>query len=79
MAGAFWDSEVTVVDVPKLGTKATFYRVKQVAKGGRKYIDLREHYTKADGTEQYTTKGSAIPVEGVQGVIDALTKAVALG
>lgn len=76
MANSFWDSEVTVVDVPKPGTKGTFYRVKLVAKGGRKYVDLREHYNKADGTEQYTAKGTAIPVDGVQSVIDALAKAI---
>lgn len=75
MAKAFWDSEKVLGDVAKAGTKSTFYRLKAVTKNGRSYVDVREHYTKADGSEQYTTKGSAVPVENLRELTDALITA----
>ena len=72
MAGGFWDSEKVLRDVPKVGTKSTFYRFKEVKKGNKKYIDVREHFTKADGTEQYTSKGTAIPVDGFEDFLIAV-------
>lgn len=70
---SFWDSEKQVADVEKAGTKNTFYRVKEVVKNGRKYVDVREHYTKKDGTVQYTTKGTAVPVESLGELVAVLT------
>lgn len=70
MAGGFWDTEVVLKDVQKPGTKSTFYRFKDVTKGNKRYIDMREHYTKADGTEQFTSKGTSIPIEAVADVMN---------
>lgn len=72
MANAFWDSEKVIKDVPKAGTKNTFYRFKEVTKNGRTYIDFREHYTRSNGSEQYTTKGTAIPIESFTDVLIAI-------
>lgn len=73
MAKSFWDSEETVCDVEKQGTKGTFYRIKKVSKNGREYIDLREHYTKQDGAVQYTTKGTSIPMDNLKELAVVLT------
>ncbi len=60
---AFWDSERELLQVKKEGTKTSYYSFKRVSKGGRDFIDVREHFAKADGTIQHTAKGMAIPVE----------------
>lgn len=60
---AFWDSEKEIKRVPKVKTKSSFYSFKQVSKNGRDFIDVREHFEKADGSIQHTTKGMSIPVE----------------
>ncbi len=59
----FWDKEKEILQVEKAGTKASYYSFKEVSKGGRDFIDVREHFTKADGTAQHTTKGMSIPKE----------------
>jgi len=73
MAKSFWDSERQVgKNVPKSGTKSTFYKVKLVSKNDKRYVDLREHYTSAAGVEVFTTKGTAIPVADIPALIEAL-------
>lgn len=59
---AFWDSEQELLQVKKEGTKTSYYSFKRVSKSGREFIDVREHFTKADGTVQHTTKGMSIPI-----------------
>lgn len=71
MAKAFWDTEKTLADVDKPGTKSTFYRFKEVTKNGKRYIDFREHYKTAAGEERFTGKGTAIPVDGFADVMVA--------
>jgi len=58
---AFWDKEQELCRINKVGTKASFYAVKAVEKNGREFVDVREHFEKADGTLQHTTKGMSIP------------------
>ncbi len=57
-------AEKVLKDVQKPKTKSSFYRLKTwKSPQGREFIDVREHYTKADGSVQHTTKGISIPVE----------------
>jgi len=67
----FWDTEQEHARVPKKGTKASYYSFKVVSKDGRDYVDVREHYTKADGTEQHTSKGISIKFQDFAEVMTA--------
>ena len=61
MAGAFWDKERELHRVPK--AKTSYYSFKAVEKNGKTFMDVREHFTRADGSVQHTTKGMSIPAE----------------
>ena len=61
-----------LMDVPKVNTKSSFYRFKfWTSPQGRKFLDVREHFTKADGEVQHTAKGMAIPVEMFGDMVEA--------
>ena len=76
MTKAFWDSEREVENVQKSGTKSSFYKIKVTAKGKQNYVDVREFYTAADGSERTNFKGTSIPVSDVPAMIEALQKAI---
>ncbi len=67
----FWGKEVELARVAK-GKAKSFYKVTDVEKGGRRYIDVREHFEKGDGTLQHTTKGMAVPIESIDDLVIAL-------
>ena len=60
MAEAFWDTEKTIVILPK-NDKGEQIHVKKVSKGKKEYIDVRTFYTKGD--ELLPGKGIAIPID----------------
>ncbi len=66
---AFWDKEKELVKVDKVGTKSSFYSFKRVEKNGRTFLDVREHFSKADGSVQHTTKGMSIPMNMVTDIM----------
>ncbi len=71
---AFWDKEKEVHQEEKVGTKSGFYSFKFVEKSGREFVDVREHFTKADGTVQHTTKGMSIPAVMFENMAVAFNK-----
>lgn len=75
---AFWDKEREMVKVDKAGTKSSFYSFKKVEKSGRSFIDVREHFTKADGSIQHTAKGMSIPVGMIVDMATAFNDVVEL-
>lgn len=70
---SFWDKEELVGEVEKNG--GNVYKIKNVVKGGRQFVDLREFFTGKDGKELPTKKGVAIPYELVDDVIANLEMA----
>ncbi|MDA8146693.1 MAG: transcriptional coactivator p15/PC4 family protein [Thermaerobacter sp.] len=73
MAGSFWDEEELVGSVPK-GREEV--QVRRVAKGGRRYLDLRSFYPGANG-QLLPGKGIALPTEVAPAVLSLLQQALA--
>lgn len=74
MAG--WAINKIYGDVDKSSTKSTFFRVAHVEYNGRQYVDVREHFPKANGGAQHTKTGIAIPVADAAKLIEVLQAAV---
>jgi hypothetical protein len=52
-----------IARVKKVGTKSTYWKLQEVEVYGKPGIDVREHFVRADGSEQYTTKGITVPMD----------------
>lgn len=75
MAGAYWDEEVVVEEIPK-GELAK-YIVSRCKKGGKEYINIREWYcTRTDPTWRPSKAGMTLPPGDVtKHVLNALAEA----
>lgn len=58
-----WKSIKQYGDIKKTGTQSAFIRFQRSESNGKKYIDVREHFSRKDGSEQYTVKGFSVAVE----------------
>jgi len=55
--------------VPKSPNSSAFYKYQLAKVNGKPVVDVREHFTRKDGTEQYTAKGFSIPLESFADVM----------
>jgi hypothetical protein len=60
-----------IARVKKEGSKSTFYKLQEVEAYGKRGIDVREHFSRADGSEQHTSKGMFIPINSFKGLMSA--------
>lgn len=72
----FWDKEREILRVPKVSKPENFYSFKDVTKNGRRFVDVREHFEKKDGSTQHTTKGMSIPFDTFQDMMVGFRDAV---
>lgn len=77
MAG-FWDKEQELLQVQKTGTKSSYYSFKKVEKSGKTFLDVREHFTRIDGSIQHTAKGMSIPMAMVADMKEGFDTVVAM-
>jgi len=73
---SFWDKEQELLQVPKVNTKSSYYSFKKVEKSGKTFLDVREHFTRIDGSIQHTAKGMSIPMAMVTDVMAAFRDVV---
>lgn len=56
--------EKELLRVPKAGSNTEFYKFQLAKANGKLVVDVREHFVRKDGSEQYTTKGYSVPLGG---------------
>jgi 3-keto-L-gulonate-6-phosphate decarboxylase len=75
---SFWDAEVEVGTPLVNSTGKSAIKTKMVAKDGKQFVDVRK-FVNVKGVEsgfgQHTTDGIAVPIEQLDAIIQALTKA----